>query len=179
MKHEQVFPGQGCVKGVRRRALSWPEGGSNPHHALEYRRSSHLSVKCSQEAREVGNSDLCFSFLHQVCVYNELYRTLQMLYFQSRETKVFTFKKESVFVRIIGQREREDRKIPENNVWIHFLQSNHRMGSRSQEIQWSQRKTKSQSLSRLRKSVGPTGACIHEYIQMKCLFPGCIHDCDI
>lgn len=35
MKQEQVFPGQGCVKGVRRNVLSWPEGGSNPLHALE------------------------------------------------------------------------------------------------------------------------------------------------
>lgn len=35
IKLEQVFPWQGCVKGVRRRVLSWPEGGSNPHHTLE------------------------------------------------------------------------------------------------------------------------------------------------
>lgn len=35
IKLEQVFPWQGCVKGVRGRVLSWLEGGSNPHHALE------------------------------------------------------------------------------------------------------------------------------------------------
>lgn len=102
MKQEQVFPGQGCVKGVRRGVLSWPEGGSNPHHALEIQEQLTSVSKMLPSSQGSRNHDLCFSFLHQVCVYSELYRTLQILYFQSRETKVFTFKKESVFVRIIG-----------------------------------------------------------------------------
>lgn len=103
MKQEQVFPGQCSVKGVRRNVLSWPEGGSNAHHALEIQKEFTSVSKCSHAAREqVGDSDVCSSFLHQVCVYNELYRILQMLYSQSRETKIFTFKKEGVFVRIIG-----------------------------------------------------------------------------
>lgn len=177
MKQEQVYPGQGCVKGVSKECCPGQKVGAIPTMTWRYKSNSHLSVKCSQAAREVGNSDLCFSFLHQVCVYSELYRTLQVLYFLSRETKVFTFKKESVFVRIIGQREREGRKIPKNKVWVRFLQSNHKMGSCSLEIQWSQRKTKSQSLSRPRRSVGPMGACIHEYIQIKCLFKAA--DCGI